>query len=361
MRGPAAAIALATLLAPRSAPAEDRVTIRGAYYREVSTKVVQPMVQVTKDLPFGFDVSAHGLVDAITSPSIGTGVQGDNIYTEYRKEAGLVVGKTFDRTHVALAYRQSREPDYISHSMGLQTVQGVWDNSGTVALTLAYSKDTIGPNLNNPLEVGFASVSYAQALSPILLGQVGYELAYLDGYQCNPYDPAGRPECPKVRVRHVAVARLARYFPAWAGGVQLHYRFYYDHGNSAPNPWGLTAHSAEVRVYKEVGPSLELRLSYRYHSQGYARFWWCNGDPSRALDPDCGGEVRRYHVGDQKLGPLRTHLAELKLVWEARALGRVPILAWFALGAFELSYGRYFQEIHYGDAHLLQTGYSLPF
>ena len=31
------------------------------------------------------------------------------------------------------------------------------------------------------------------------------------------------------------------------------------------------------------------------------------------------------------------------------------------MGAFELSYGRYFQTTHYGNAHLLQTGYTLPF
>jgi hypothetical protein len=36
-------------------------------------------------------------------------------------------------------------------------------------------------------------------------------------------------------------------------------------------------------------------------------------------------------------------------------------LAWFALGTFDISYGHYFQPTHYGAAHVLQTGYSLPF
>jgi hypothetical protein len=343
---------------------EDRVTVRGAYYREPSTKVVQPMIEISKDLPGGFDVYAHGLVDAITSPSVLTGVMGDNIFTEHRKEVGVAVGKSYRHTHLSLSYRQSREPDYISHAVGLHTSTGVWDNSGDVAMTLAYSHDTVGPFLNHPLDVGFAGFSYAQALSPVLLAQVGYELSYWNGFMCNPYDndARGRANCPRQRVRHAATTRLARYFPSAHAGLQLYYRFYYDlWWSPKPDPWGMTAHTFEGRVYQEVGPNLEFRLAYRYHTQGWALFAFCSRDPSKAADPDCGPEILVYHTGDEKFGPLNTQLVELKLAWEARALTGVPLLGWFALGAFEISYGRYFQTTHYGTAHLLQTGYSLPF
>lgn len=358
------AAALVTVLASPLVRAEDRATVRGAYYREASTKVVQPMVLVSKDLPDGFDVAAHGLVDAITSPSVLTGVAGDNIFTEYRKEAGMIVGKTIDRTRLALSYRQSREPDYISHSAGLQVLAGVWENSGTAALSLAYSHDTIGPNLNNPLDVGFASLAYVQALSPLLLAEARYELTYQNGYLCNAYDQdaRGRAKCPRQRARHVGVLRVAHYVPALAGGAQLHYRVYYDQQwGASTNPWGMAAHSAEVRLYKEASRTLELRLSYRFHTQTAAAFWWCNGDPSRAANPECGGDVLSYHASLQTLGPLRTQFIELQFVWAARALALVPLLAWFADGTFELSYGHYFQTTHYGNAHVLQTGYSLPF
>jgi hypothetical protein len=289
---------------------------------------------------------------------------GDNIFTEHRKEAGLGVGKIFRRTEVGLSYRQSREPDYISHAVGLRVAQGIWENSGTVALIMAYSRDTIGPFLDKTLEVGFTSLSYEQALSPVLLAQLGYELSYLNGYLCNPYDsdPRGRANCPQQRVRHVAVARVARYFPAVSAGIQLHYRFYYDQWwDPKPDPWGLVAHSAEGRLYLDVSQNLELRLSYRFHNQGSARFSACPGNPSAAPDPDCPPEVTQFHSGDEKFRRLSTHLTELKLTWEARALADIPVLAWFALGAFELSYGQYLQTTHYGNAHLLQTGYSLPF
>jgi len=357
------ALALPLVLAT-AARAEDRATVRGAYYREASTKVVQPMVEVSKDLPYGFDASVHGLVDAITSPSILTGVMGDNIFTEHRKEAGLAVGKTFlDRTRVGLSYRQSREPDYISHAAGLQVTQAIWENTGSVALSLAYSRDTIGPFLDKRLEVGFGALSYEQAISPVMNGVIGYELTYQKGLICNVYDAdlRGRANCPRQRARHVGVLRLARFFPEVSAGIQLHYRFYYDQSwEMEPDPWQLLAHTTEGRLYLDVTRNLEIRVAYRFHTQGSARFPLCS-DPSRATDPECLPAITNFHTGDDKLGALHTHFAELKLTWEARGLASVPVLAWFAPGAFELSYGRYLQITHYGNAHLLQTGYSIPF
>jgi hypothetical protein len=365
--------ALATLLA--GAPAgrgEDRVTVRGVYYREASTRVVQPMAQLSKDLPQGFDAGAYFLVDAITSASVAAGASQDQLFTEFRKEVGLGAGKTFDRTRIGALFRESREPDYISHGVGLSLTQGVWENSGTLNFAAAYGHDTVGPNLNMYLDVLFGSVSYTQALSPTLLVQGGYEAAYLDGYQGNPYlrvPNLGYENPPPRRLRHVLVARVANYFPLLNSGVQLHYRFYIDQGiDETPNPWGLSAHAFEARLYRMLTPLLELRLSYRYYSQGAAAFW-CNTDPTHGGNPGCYGHLDpsgmvvtdKYYVADPKAGPLATHVPLMQLWWEARGLRGLPFLEWFAAGAFEVSYGYYIQDTRYGNAHQLQTGYSLPF
>jgi hypothetical protein len=370
-----ARVALAAVTVALVVPArgEDRVSVRGIYYREGSTKVVQPIVEVTKDLPYAFDVTAHGLVDAITSPSILAGVPGDDILTEYRKEAGLGVGKTFgQRTRVGLSYRQSREPDYIAHSFGAQVQQGIWDNSGTVSGNLAYSTDTIGPNLDLYLKTYFAGVAYTQAISPLALAQVVYELTYMNGFWCNPYEldrfGRGRVMCPDKRMRHVGAVRFAYYFPAFSGGAQLHYRFYIDHypgklpADEPVDPLHLVSHTVEARLYREMGHGLELRLTYRFHSQGAARFAFCNNHARNVpAPPGCEGVTDVFFTNDDKLADFNTHLVELKLYWDARGLVGIPVLAWFADGTFELAYGHYFQPTHYGDAHVLQTGYTLPF
>lgn len=371
------AAALALLLGPAgggTGRGEDRVTVRGVYFREPSTRVVQPMLHVSKDLPQGYDVSAHYLLDAISSASIASGALQDEIFTEYRNEVGLAAGKTYDRTRFGLLYRYSREPDYISHTAGLQVTQGVWENSGTVGVAFAAGSDTIGPNLNMRLRVWFGSVSYEQALSPTLRALLGYEATFFDGFFANPYIQVpnlGREKLPDERLRHAAVARLAHYRPRWRAGAQLAYRFYFDQGGPAfslvgrpddplASPWYMSAHTVEGRLFKELGRDFELRLTYRYHSQAAAQFW-CNTNPRTGGRTDCYGTFPLFYSADEKLGPLATHMPELKLFWEARPLARVPLLRYLAEGTFEASYGYFMQTTHYENGHLLQTGYSLPF
>jgi hypothetical protein len=68
-----------------------------------------------------------------------------------------------------------------------------------------------------------------------------------------------------------------------------------------------------------------------------------------------------YRTTDPKLGPLRTEYPEVKLSWDAEALRPYRFFRWFAAGAFEISYGRYYQNDSFGNAHVLQTGYSMPY
>jgi hypothetical protein len=373
--GPVLAAAFA-LLTGTPGRGEDRVTVRGAYYREHSTRVVQPMIEVFKDVPGGFDVGAHFLVDAITSASVAAGNASDSIFTEMRKEAGATIGKTINHTRVALGYRESREPDYISHTGSAAFLQDVWENSGTVAAIAAYSHDTIGPMLDRPLSTWFAGAGYTQALTPTLNTQLSYDLTYLNGYQANPYVQVpnlGREKLPKERFRHAFAARVAFYIPASNTGLQAHFRYYIDHGpgestvgpestvqTPGPDPWKLHANTIEGHLFQDLAPGLEVRLTYRHHSQGAAAFW-CNTDPSRGGVTDCYGTTPVYYSADSKLGPLATHIFEGQLEWQARPLAAVPVLRWFAGGAFQISYGRYVQDSRYGGAHLLQTGYTLPY
>ena len=80
-----------------------------------------------------------------------------------------------------------------------------------------------------------------------------------------------------------------------------------------------------------------------------------------ATDPASGYlNTAIYYTADPKLGPVVTEYPEVQLVWAADALRTVPFLRWFAAGTFEISYGHYFQNDSFGNAHVLQTGYRLP-
>jgi|tagenome__1003787_1003787.scaffolds.fasta_scaffold20941610_3 hypothetical protein len=349
-------VALSGALVASDGRGEDRASVLGSYFRETSTRVVQPMVEVTKDLPAGYNVGAHFLVDAITSASIAAGTSQDNIFTELRKEVGVEVGKAWGTTHADLAYRESREPDYVSHTAGVSLSQEVWDRSGVVSLRFARGRDAIGPNLNRSLDVTYGGLVYTQALSPTAIVLIGYETTFLHGYQANPYIQVpnlGYEKQPTNRVRHVVAGRGAYFLPQTGTGLQLRYRFYID-------SWGVLANTVEGRVTQEVLPGLDVRLGYRLHRSSAADFW-CNTDPSRGGRTDCYGFFPTIYTADAKLGPLTTHYPEVKVMWDARPLAAVPVVGWLAAGEFEISYGRYFQDTHYADANLLMTGYTLVF
>ena len=357
-----AAVLVATM--PLSAVrADDHVTVRGAYYREASTRVIQPVVEISKDLPRGFDITAHYLLDAITSASVAAGTSADTIFTEMRNEVGLALGKSWDRWRATMAYQYSAESDYWSHGVSGSAAYRFWGDSATLAASGGAAFDGAWPRARTPdcptaaelickLRTYFGSLSYTQVATPTLLFQVGVEGAFLDGFQASLYRAVpnlGYEKVPLKRWRGVITARTAYYIPSSRTGLQLHYRFYRDE-------WELTGHMIEPRVYQGLTRDLELRASYRYYTQTSAYFW-CDW----MARPDCYGPSAQFYTGDPKLQPVHTSMPELKLTWDAFRWRGVPFFGWFSEGAFEISYAYLIQNTSFGNAHLIQMGYTLPY
>ncbi len=361
-----AALVAAILIAmpPKSlVRAEDRVTVRGAYYREASTRVIQPVVEISKDLPQGFDVTAHYLLDAITSASVAAGTVGDTIFTEMRNEVGLALGKTWDRWRATAAYQYSAESDYWSHGVSGSASYRFWGDTATLAASGGASFDGAWPRTRTPncptqanfictLRSYFGSLSYTQVWSPTFLTQIGAEAEYLDGFQASLYRAVpnlGFEVVPSTRLREVLSARAAYYVPRSRTGFQLHYRFYHD-------SWQVDAHTIEGRVYQALTHDLELRASYRYYTQTPAYFW-CDW----MARPDCYGPSATLYTADPKLQAVGTSMPELKLTWDALRWRGVPFFGWFSEGSFEVSYAYLIQNTSFGNAHLIQMGYTLPY
>ena len=312
MRRLAAVFGLAGLLGALVAGpvrADDYVSVRGVYYREPSTRVVQPIVEVERDSPSGIDVGAHFLIDAITSASASAGTGRDVIFTETRNEAGLMLRKRWSRSELSAGYRYSAESDYWSHSVGISGATRLWADTATLRLALGRNFDSmasrlrlpdcaVAPSTSCPLDVWFAGVSYTQVLSPRAILQANFDSAYLDGFQGNLYRtvpdgrfevlpyPAGGLVGQGRRMRHAAAVRLGYYFPETATGVQLAYRYYWDWfpGTSATpyDPWNLRSHTGEARVFQEIAPNLELRVLYRVYWQPHGAAFWCDTIANRS-------------------------------------------------------------------------------
>lgn len=370
----AAATGLALTLVAASGAADNHVTVRGQYYREPSTRVVQPVVEIEKDLPDGFDVNTHLLLDAITSASAASGPAGDTIFTEVRDEVGVRVGKSWSRFRLTLGYNYSAESDYWSHTVVAGGALRLWDDSATLSVSLGAGRDIVSkrvqgaapvPPAENSLRQAFAGVWYGQVLSPTMLLQGGYETALLEGYLGSPYRPVGAKGIevvPGRRWRNALGLRWAWYFPSSGTGVQLHLRYYFDlyPGSDASyggqDPWQVTSGTAEARVFQRLTSSLEARLTARYYTQGSAAFW-CD----MARNASCVAGFASVYTSDPKLSQMSTKYLEGKVYWDAISWRGLAFVGWFAAGTFELSYGRYLQSTSYGGAHVLQAGYTIPY
>jgi Protein of unknown function (DUF3570) len=359
-----------------SAQAENRVTVRGQYYREPSTRVAQPVVEIAKDLPGGIDVTAHYLLDAITSASAASGPSGDNIFTEYRSEAGLGAGLAWSRWQVRMGYKYSAESDYWSHTLFGSAALRTWGDSGTLALSFGGGFDQVGRRVQGnaptptpgakcapggritcPLNTLFGGLGYSQVLTPTLLAQAGYEFAYQEGYLSNAY----RGEMlPDKRLRNALSVRGAKYFPSTGTGLQFHYRYYWDtYPGATPDwigdPWQVRSHTFETRFFQLLGRDLEARLTGRYYSQGPMNIFCDAGD----IRASCQNPI--IMTNQPQLASIKTRFLEAKVYWDARTLRGWAFLGWFAEGTFELSYGHFFQSTSFKGAHVVQTAYSLSF
>ena len=182
------------------ARADDYVSVRGVYYREPSTRVIQPMVEVERDSPSGIDVGAHFLVDAITSASIRRGdrrrqrVHGDAERGGAEPAQALVALATWSSP-----YKYSAESDYWSHAVGVSGGRALWGDTATLRLSLGRSFDTMtsrGParptarrrgQLPAPWTSGSPGSPTRRCCRPVAIAQVSYEVAYLEGFQGNLY------------------------------------------------------------------------------------------------------------------------------------------------------------------------------
>lgn len=343
----------------RSAAADGEVAVRGAYYKERATRVAQPMLDGRFELGEDGELRGHALVDSITSASIAAGAAGE-AFSENRFEGGASYLHRFGQARLGGGLRLSSEPDYKSGFGHLRGELELAERNTVLALYLAAGRDAIsnagaqgemgGPVVEGVLWTAVGSLSITQVLSPVLVGQLTYDLARLDGFQENPYRsvPAGgdlEPErVPAERTRHAGQAALRGFVTATRSTVVGAYRLYAD-------DWGLVGHTPEVRLIQEVVPLLGVHLRYRFHRQNAADFYQ---DVYATADP----MIEPHITDDAKLGRLTTHTVGGKL---DLGLDLVGFRGSFLGGArAQASFDYIAQSTYHGNAVTAQLALIVP-
>jgi hypothetical protein len=395
-------IALLCALLPRPAHAQGELVVRGNYWRDRNTRVIQPTVEISKELPTGTIIGAHYLLDAITSASVAAGVLRDQPFTELRNEVGFNLQQRFRNWIFGAGYSYSAESDYWAHTLTTAAAVELFQKTTTLGLTTSYGSDSVaqrmGPTLYNPLgglQTFRLVASWSQVLTKTLVLNLNYELGILGvgdgkgkvtgtpdastGWQANPYRTVNlggapsRETVPYQRIRQSAAAALYWLLPTHIPVLRYiafrpSYRFYWD-------DWGLITHTPELRTIVAIGPT-ELRVTGRFYTQNAASFWSQTKDGLPFYPGGLGlhcttcalGASQRgsYFTADPKLGPFRAAFFEVRLLVKLDFLRRVrvPPFRWLADGIVQVSYGHYFNggyaHTAFGDAEVAGLDFAFP-
>lgn len=370
---------------PRTSVAEDRVIIRGNYYRERSTRVLQPMVHVTVDAPDErLTLGAAYVLDAITSASIATGTTavtgGDNVFTEIRHEALGTIGSRLGEWTLGAFFRYSTETDYISRSAGGSLARDLLQRTVSLSLSYAYNFDRIYRIINslgerapwcggnftvscttegggNLLQVHYLSAGYTHVLHKTLVAMLNLEGAFARGPQDNPYRGEQIPNVlweahPSKRDRVAVTGTLRWMIPEGSTVFEPRYRFYAD-------DWGVKAHSLDTRIHFRVARYVRMRVRYRYYTQNQAFFWRDDMMYQESPVPCSPDTPQGCASADPKLDSWLSHTPGAQLTWELDGLARRRGLEWLENGWIQATYNHVFQTNRFGHARLGSLAFSL--
>ena len=360
-----AGLVLGWLAARGPVEAGDRVTVRGNYYREASTRVLQPMVTFTKELPDEkLVIEAEYLLDAISSASIGAGAEvlgGDVVFTELRHETSARIGSKLGAWSLGGFFKYSTETDYRSRAFGVSLARELWQKNVTLSLSYAANLDSIfrivpGDKVpwestgdTNLLKVHYLGLGYTQTFHKTVVAGVGLEGTLSNGPQDNPYRKVVNAEAERHPLERKRIAPNA--WVRWMV-VPKHltlepmYRFYRD-------DWGITAHSFDGRVHLRFLDHWRFRMRYRYYTQSGASFW---REDNQYLTTDA------YITADPKMSEFHSHTPGAQLTWELDGLaGRSDKLGWLRGAWIQATYNHVIQTNRFGNARLGSLAFSLAF
>jgi hypothetical protein len=354
----------------RVARADGTLDLRNVYYKEKSTRVVQPMIDAIFEVGEHGVLVGHALVDSITSASSASGAANSAPFTKAREEGGVGYTQTLDSLQLGGDTKYSTEDDYTSFFVGGHAKLDVADKNTTFGVGGGASFDTLSSapqglgtltlacnpaNLNDqqmscPQHIysGYATVS--QILGPDAILSGSYDVATLRGFQSNPYrlvvtnDGEVSERDPDRRFRESFAATLRYYVAASETTLIGSYRYYYD-------DWHIHAQTPEARIVQQIGDSADAGFRFRYYTQTAAFFYEPRYNTS---DPT----IQPFLTADPKLSAFTGELMEAKLGIYGREF---HLHGMWSDARFEGSLAYIIQHNEYGNAVEAQLALSLPF
>ena len=333
-----AGLLLATwfLASSRSSRAENSVAYKYEEYREsggriaVETHGAQWDQDVTPDL----HLKLSGVIDAITGatptgqPIADGGSQVPLTSMHDRRKAwDINLANQFSRINIGLDYANSRESDYTSNGLALNTLTDFNAKNTVLLLGVAANDDDVerfAPTRFWDKKRGRDVIAgVTQLLDPLTSVTANVSWGRETGFLSDPYRlvshdfellgvvrPFVFPENrPAARDKWTLLAGINRAFPAMNAAIDASYRFYHD-------TFGTNAHTFELAWLQKLGEHFILEPSARYYTQSAAGFYHYNlnldGVPLQLANEQAPG---LYYSSDYRLSRLHTTSLGLKGTW----------------------------------------------
>jgi hypothetical protein len=268
-RGPRALLVVIAAIAVADLTGDELDVQFHSFQDSRDATVLSPTVDLTKDFTDRTTLKAKFGVDAISAAS-------DSCVRCHRPGATdtrIVAGATLERKlrgdlKVAAGLEVSHENFYQATTLLTSISKDFNKGNTTVAggYTFSLNRPQLHPSAQT--ENQFANSAFAsltQTLTKSTIGQLGYEIDQVNGYQGSPFLRAlvnGSRELgvsPDTRTRHTLSARIRQALP-WNTFLEGDYRFYTD-------SWSLHANGVSGGLSHYVFPELLLNVSYRYYDQ----------------------------------------------------------------------------------------------
>ena len=326
------------LASPRNlARAEDSLSYKFENYTEAGGRVgVQTQGLVANEelgsetqigLTLVTDAIAGATPTGIPAPLGSTQVPLAHL-SDHRKAWEADLARQINRVNVAAGFSESREHDYISRGLSLNTLTDFNDKNTTLLAGVAGHEDDVETfydpqHLYVKKHAFSAIVGVTQLLDPLTKVTVNLTWARETGYLSDQYKlverdvelipgsvfplvfAENRPGEHNSGVAYVAVNRA---FPRLNGALEASYRFYAD-------TFGVLANTAEIRWIEKLGRSVTVAPEMRFYEQGAARFYYYDLNSTGIIPtstPDPSGPA---YSSDYRLSALYTTTYGIRTTW----------------------------------------------
>lgn len=321
----------------RVARAENSVAYKYEDYREDGGRIAIAThgAQVDQDLTPDLHLKLGGVIDTITgaTPNGAPITDGSaqvplSDMHDRRKAWDVSLARQFSRVNVGLGYANSRESDYVSHGLSLNTLTDFNEKNTTLLLGVAGSDDDVkvfyqsewAKKRSRDLVAGVT-----QLLDPLTSVTFNVTWGRATGYLSDPYKlvlkntevapglflPLTYGENrPGSREKTIFLLSLNRAVPQLHGAYEATYRYYGD-------TFGTGAHTFELTWFQKLGAKLVLAPSLRFYRQTEADFYHYDlNDTTLAPTGGAPNPAGPFYSSDYRLSALESRTYGLKAIWK---------------------------------------------